>query len=312
MVKFLQKIRANLRVFCIAILIVTCYVSTFICQTIYNVVACGLALIGSVATQKRWRWSIRRAQIRIVRFYSQAFCVVMNIRLSIYQCIESPTSTQNPVLRYRLQPSSQAEIDAVSVLPYALSTTHKIMYQSNHVSFVDVLLIGSIFRTSFLSKNDVLSWPVLGRMIHWAGIQFLRRESTYDRYRCLFTLKKNLCYVPYCVFPEGTTTQHALPNFDKWNSANMWVLQKSKEFGVMALSVCYENTKDNAWIGDTSFLDLLYRVAYRPSTSAKIVWSYVPGHTLSHLSLREQSLKIFSLIHAQCIEAHVQYTSSCA
>ena len=43
-----------------------------------------------------------------------------------------------------------------------LSSKHFLIV-SNHISWIDIFLINSIFPISFLSKGDVARWPVIGQ-----------------------------------------------------------------------------------------------------------------------------------------------------
>ena len=36
------------------------------------------------------------------------------------------------------------------------------LYASNHVSYLDVLVLGSVLNASFVSKSDIRSWPLIG------------------------------------------------------------------------------------------------------------------------------------------------------
>ena len=51
---------------------------------------------------------------------------------------------------------------------------------SNHLSYVDVLVYGSIRPFVFLSKSEVRSWPVVGMLTRFAGTLFIQRESRSD------------------------------------------------------------------------------------------------------------------------------------
>ena len=77
---------------------------------------------------------------------------------------------------------------------------------SNHISWLDIIVLGGLTHTDFLSKHEVREWPVVGWLAARAGTVFIRRgdgqagaisKQIADRLRQqgLLTL-----------FPEGTTT----------------------------------------------------------------------------------------------------------
>ncbi len=78
---------------------------------------------------------------------------------------------------------------------------------SNHLSYVDILLLASQLDTVFVSKYEVANWPVLGVLCRAMGTVFLKRESRRDLARVLDEMNDHLerdCGIIF--FPEGTST----------------------------------------------------------------------------------------------------------
>ena len=46
---------------------------------------------------------------------------------------------------------------------------------SNHLSWIDILLIGSVMNVRFLSKAEVASWPIVGKLATGAGTLYVNR-----------------------------------------------------------------------------------------------------------------------------------------
>jgi 1-acyl-sn-glycerol-3-phosphate acyltransferase len=77
---------------------------------------------------------------------------------------------------------------------------------SNHVSWIDIPLIGGVTPTCFISKAEVARWPVIGTLAAKAGTLFIRRGSGDTDTVALTmadTLKQRRSIL---FFPEGTTT----------------------------------------------------------------------------------------------------------
>ena len=51
---------------------------------------------------------------------------------------------------------------------------------ANHVSWLDIFAISSVYPCSFIAKQEIGSWPVLGRMGKNAGTVFINRNSRRD------------------------------------------------------------------------------------------------------------------------------------
>ncbi len=82
-----------------------------------------------------------------------------------------------------------------------------VLYTANHVSWLDIPCLGAVLDAVFVSKADVLRWPVIGALARQAGSIFLRRgeadASAHTADRMTWTLSGHRGVI---VFPEGTTT----------------------------------------------------------------------------------------------------------
>ena len=78
---------------------------------------------------------------------------------------------------------------------------------SNHVSWLDIAAIHSAApHARFVSKADVLAWPLLGWLIRGAGTLFIERERKRDALRVVHAVAAALrAGQTVAVFPEGTT-----------------------------------------------------------------------------------------------------------
>lgn len=80
------------------------------------------------------------------------------------------------------------------------------LYVSNHVSWLDIPVLGSISSVSFLSKAEVADWPLIGRLATVAGTLYIRRGQGEVRQRARQIGKYIDTGRSVLVFPEGTTT----------------------------------------------------------------------------------------------------------
>ncbi len=78
---------------------------------------------------------------------------------------------------------------------------------ANHVSWLDIAAIHSAApHARFVSKADVLAWPLLGWLIKGAGTLFIERERKRDAVRVVHAMAQALRNSEtVAVFPEGTT-----------------------------------------------------------------------------------------------------------
>ncbi|NDY93252.1 lysophospholipid acyltransferase family protein [Ideonella livida] len=78
---------------------------------------------------------------------------------------------------------------------------------ANHVSWLDIAALHSACpRARFVSKADVLQWPLLGWMIRQGGTLFIQRERKRDAMRVVHEMAAAIGQGDLvAVFPEGTT-----------------------------------------------------------------------------------------------------------
>ena len=78
---------------------------------------------------------------------------------------------------------------------------------ANHVSWLDIAAIhASCPQVRFVSKADVLRWPIVGPLIRASGTLFIERERKRDALRVVHEVAAALARgETVAVFPEGTT-----------------------------------------------------------------------------------------------------------
>lgn len=54
---------------------------------------------------------------------------------------------------------------------------HHGLWVSNHVSWMDIPVVGSVSPAFFLSKAEIGDWPIFGKLAHAAGTVFIERGS---------------------------------------------------------------------------------------------------------------------------------------
>lgn len=79
------------------------------------------------------------------------------------------------------------------------------LWVSNHISWLDIAVLGAGARVFFLAKAEVKSWPILGQLAAWGGTLFIKRgsgDSGRMREQIATFLKQD---IPVLFFPEATT-----------------------------------------------------------------------------------------------------------
>jgi 1-acyl-sn-glycerol-3-phosphate acyltransferase len=149
----------------------------------------------------------------------------------------------------------------------------------NHLSYVDILVLGALTPCRFVAKSEVESWPVFGWFARRSGTIFVRRDRRGDVPRAnaqiAATLQDNLLVV---LFPEGTSSdgQTVLPFRSsllepaRAAGARLWAagLAYGLADGDPAQEVCY-------W-RDMTLLPHLVNLLGKESVDAAVAFAAVP------------------------------------
>jgi 1-acyl-sn-glycerol-3-phosphate acyltransferase len=135
---------------------------------------------------------------------------------------------------------------------------------ANHISWLDILAIhAALPHARFVSKADVLDWPLLGWLIRNAGTLFIERERKRDAVRVIHAVAEALqAGDSVAVFPEGTTGEG--PELLPFH-ANLLQAAVSTETPVQPVVLRFSDdsaafSKSVVYIGDTSLLQSVWRV----------------------------------------------------
>lgn len=136
---------------------------------------------------------------------------------------------------------------------------------ANHISWLDIAAIhAALPHVRFVSKADVLRWPLLGWLIRSAGTLFIERERKRDALRVVHAMADALkAGDAVAVFPEGTTGEGPQPlPFH----ANLLQAAIATATPVQPVALRFSDTaapfsEAVVFVGETTLLQSLWRVA---------------------------------------------------
>ena len=141
---------------------------------------------------------------------------------------------------------------------------------SNHVSWLDPIVIGGLAPCVPISKLDVSAWPIVGGLARELGVLFVERGDARSGMRVIRGASRALGDgLAVLNFPEGTTTRgdRVLPF-----RAGLFALARSAGAPVVPAAVAYD-PPGLAWVGDDTFLPHYLRLAGSSRTQAVIRFS---------------------------------------
>ena len=77
-------------------------------------------------------------------------------------------------------------------------------FVSNHISFLDIIVLNSLIPSNFVAKSEIKNWPIIGHLASKTGTIFIRRgdkddiNSVVNIMKKYFEKGKNIIF-----FPEG-------------------------------------------------------------------------------------------------------------
>lgn len=144
---------------------------------------------------------------------------------------------------------------------------------SNHVSFVDIMLLSALNPLIFVSKSEVAAWPVVGPIASKSGTLFIRRDKRSDVSRINEALTRAFdADVLVCLFPEGTSSDGTtvLPF-----QPSLLQPAVTAKLPVCAAHLSYQTADgaradDIAYFGDRNLMDCMRALIRRKKTIAKV------------------------------------------
>lgn len=146
---------------------------------------------------------------------------------------------------------------------------------ANHVSWLDILAINSVYPCRFVSKSDVRRWPLIGWLVACGGTLFIERERKRDALRVVHqvadALKKG---DTIAVFPEGTTSEgHGLLPFH----ANLLQAAVSTGVPVQPVALRFSDALESvsqsaAYVGDTHLVRSLWMIVTARAMRVRVAW----------------------------------------
>lgn len=132
---------------------------------------------------------------------------------------------------------------------------------SNHVSWIDPLVVASVLACVPVSKGEVGAWPVVGPLAAALGVLFVARGDAASGVAVMRAARRILeDGLPVLNFPEGTTTAGTdVREFHR----GLFAVARRAGAPVVPVALAYEPAH-LSWTGDQSFLPHWLRVAALP------------------------------------------------
>ena len=164
-----------------------------------------------------------------------------------------------------------------------VSINSPILLISNHASYLDIIILGSLFKTSFIAKKEISKWPLLGILAKLQNTIFIDRrvsslKNQENKIIKHLNEKKNLV-----IFPEGTSSDgnRVLPF--KSSLFNIFEKNLNSKILVQTITIVYKKIngipmnrierKNITWHSNMDLIPNIFNVLKKLSIEVEIIFN---------------------------------------
>ncbi len=151
---------------------------------------------------------------------------------------------------------------------HALDDSKGYLVVSNHISWLDIIVLGAAFPTSFLSKAEVQHWPVVGFLVRRSGTEFIARGQHQSDHVAARLHERIARTQSVAFFPEATTGEGiALKRFH----ARLFAAAEEEKAQVLPIAIRYRDPRLIAFGPKQSFVGNLWEVLQQHHVDVEVI-----------------------------------------
>jgi len=186
------------------------------------------------------------------------------------------------------------KILGINISQFGYPLTPNCLVSANHISFLDIIVIGSTSPVIFLAKSSLQYWPVVGWIAISINTIFLQRSNKKIIFNTIHKISNILEQGQSCViFPEGITTIG--DNVLKFHSGLFQSAINSKK-PVQPVALRYQKNGDidrtAAYIENDNFIMTLVKIMAQKKTNVDLhICKAIPTQTFNRNEIAKISHK---------------------
>ena len=187
-----------------------------------HIVRCFAMVLGQYIRHGR-DWSLKDEGKQAIRIWMTQLCAILDVEVEV-----------------------EGEVSEQTVLMV-----------SNHVSWLDIIVLSSHYPYSFLAKSEIRRWPIVGFLTRTSGSLFIKRHSVSGLKHAISDVSQRLQQGrSVCLFPEGTTAVNAINPF----KSGLFVTAHQADVPIQPAAIEYLQ-EDAAYVDDDHFISHLLKQA---------------------------------------------------
>ncbi len=178
---------------------------------------------------------------------------------------------------------------------------------SNHVSWIDIVVLSAVMPCSFVAKREVAGWPLFGSLARLQRTVFVDRERRRGTGQSRSEMAERLRQGDIIVlFPEGTSSdgKNLLPfrssYFGAAEDANLPVIPVTLAYGAArGLPLSGRERPSYAWYGDMDLAPHLWAALKAGPVTVEVIFH----GTLGHQSRKDMAREAETVVRQSLAEA---------
>lgn len=162
----------------------------------------------------------------------------------------------------------RVEIEYSWALPEMDTEENGMLLVANHTTLLDIFILSKLYKALFVSKIDVLYYPVIGQAAWLMGIIFLKRKSKKSRKALIRTIARRARGKIITIFPQGGTSSQKDPLPFKCGIFKS--VEMNHELLIVPVTIYYRESSRLAWTGGKTVFGNLVDICALPEIYVRV------------------------------------------
>lgn len=154
------------------------------------------------------------------------------------------------------------------------------LYISNHISYLDVFVLGGTVPGCFIAKSEVAGWPVLGQLARIQNTLFFERRGSRAHSQIAVMTEHLSAQGNLILFPEGTSTEGE--HVEPFKSSLFHAAEVANDVLIQPITIAFTTLRGRpmnrslrdyfAWYADMPFTSHFFKMTGMGRVTAKMVF----------------------------------------
>ena len=162
------------------------------------------------------------------------------IVMSLLHIVSSTLSRRFFFTFYKFLFSGLTRIFGLKITFFGNPNKKKVLFVSNHISYLDIIILGSAVNAIFVAKSEIKNWPVINKLCTLGKTIFVEREDYRSIKKQTENIKDSLQDgFNVILFPEGTSSDGSKVLKFKSSLFKLIDAGELKDFYIQPISISY-------------------------------------------------------------------------